>query len=200
MQNPFEDMVREVDRFMAGRAQVHVALARVSSALQEAGVEFALAGGLALGRHGYLRVTVDVDLLVTAEGLARFKQRWLGRGFVEKFPGSTGVREVETGVAIDFLVAGDFPGDGKPKPVHFPSPDTVSIDVEGMRVVDLRTLIELKLAAGISAPDRLRDLADVIELVRANRLDKGYADSLDASVQAKFLELWTTAQLPPREL
>lgn len=200
MQNPFEDMIREVDRFMAGRAQVHVALARVSRALQEAGVEFALAGGLALGKHGYLRVTVDVDLLVTAEGLTHFKQQWLGRGFVEKFPGSTGVRETETGVAIDFLVAGGFPGDGKPKSVRFPSPDSVAIDVEGMRVVDLRTLIELKLAAGISAPDRLRDLADVIELVRANHLGEEFADTLDASVRAKYLELWTAAQLPPRDL
>ena len=200
MQNPFEDMVREVDRFMAGRAQVHVALARVTSALREAGVEFALAGGLALGRHGYLRVTVDVDLLITAEGLTRFKQQWLGRGFVEKFPGSTGVREIETGVAIDFLVAGGFPGDGKPKAIRFPSPDSVAIDVEGMRVVDLRTLIELKLASGLSAADRLRDLADVIELIRANRLREEFSETLDASVCAKYLELWTAAQLPPREL
>ena len=152
------------------------------------------------GKHGYLRVTVDVDLLVTAEGLTRFKQHWLGRGFVEKFPGSTGVREAETGVAIDFLVAGGFPGDGKPKAIRFPSPDSVAIDVEGMRVVDLRTLIELKLASGISSADRLRDLADVIELVRANRLGEGFSESLDPSVRAKYFELWTAAQLPPREL
>lgn len=62
--------------------------------------------------------------------------------------------------------------------------------------LDLRTLVELTLAAGISAPDRLQDLADVLSLIRANGLPVGFAESLDGSVREKYRELWTAAQIP----
>lgn len=63
------------------------------------------------------------------------------------------------------------------------------VEVSGIRILELTRLVELKLASGISAPDRLRDLADVQELIRAERLDHAFADRLDTSVQAKFHEL-----------
>jgi hypothetical protein len=59
----------------------------------------------------------------------------------------------------------------------------------------LPRLVELKLASGTSAPHRLKDLADVLELVRASELPRTLADELDASVRAKFLELWDAAQV-----
>jgi phage replication-related protein YjqB (UPF0714/DUF867 family) len=50
--------------------------------LHERGVGFAAleiqaTGAMALGAHGYERVTVDVDGLLTREGLARFKREQL---------------------------------------------------------------------------------------------------------------------------
>jgi hypothetical protein len=137
---------------------------------------------------------VDVDILITAQGLERFKEASLGRGYVEKFPGSRGVKDAQTGVNIDFLVSGGFPGDALPKPVRFPDPVDIPLGDEPYRVVDLRTLIELKLASGMSAPDRLVDLADVIALIRANGLSREYAEGLDPSVREKFRELWLAAQ------
>ena len=77
---------------------------------------------MALNAYGYQRVTTDVDVLLTREGLATFKARHLGRGWVERFPGSKGMRDTEFNVKIDILLTGDFPGDGKPKPVSFPDP------------------------------------------------------------------------------
>jgi hypothetical protein len=73
--------------------------------------------------------------------------------------------------------------------------------VRGRRValLPLPTLIELKLASGMSAPHRLKDLADVIELVRALSLAKDLGSSLDASVRGKYEELWDAAQTPERE-
>ena len=192
----FERMLREVDDFFMGVSWVHLTLRAIARRLDELGVEFALAGGLAVGERGHLRVTVDVDLLVTAEGLARFKEEWLGRAYVEKFAGSRGVRDAETGVAIGFLVAGDFPGDGRPKPVRFPDPAALPRGEGPCRVLDLRTLVELRLASGISAPDRLQDLADALSLIRANQLPASFGDALDPSVQAKFEELWHGAQEP----
>ncbi len=187
-------VLREVDRFLMGESKVQRTLERLSRVLDELKIDFALAGGLAVGVRGHLRVTVDVDVLVTAEGLARFKSRWLGRGYVEQHAGSRSVRDTETGVPIDFLVAGEFPGDGRPKSVAFPDPASVPRTDEPYRVLDLRTLVELKLAAGLSAADRLQDLADVIALVRANSLSASFAESLDASVRDKDQELWNAAQ------
>lgn len=54
--------------------------------------------------------------------------------------------------------------------------------------------IKVKLASGMSSPDRLVDLAEVIALVRANGLSREFAGSLDPSVQEKFRELWLAAQ------
>jgi hypothetical protein len=50
--------------------------------------------------------------------------------------------------------------------------------------------IELKLASGMVAPHRLKDLADVQELIRAARLPRAMGDDLHAWVRPKFLELW----------
>jgi hypothetical protein len=61
-------------------------------------------------------------------------------------------------------------------------------------VLPLDRLIELKVASGLSAPHRLRDLADVLELIRVLRLDVGVADRLAASVRPKYRELWQAAQ------
>ena len=68
-----------------------------------------------------------------------------------------------------------------------------------MALLPLPTLIELKLASGMSAPHRLKDLADVLELIRALSLPRETSDSLDASVRAKYEELWEAAQTPERE-
>jgi hypothetical protein len=55
-------------------------------------------------------------------------------------------------------------------------------------------LIELKLASGMTAPHRLKDLADVQELIRVTSLSRELADQLDPYVRAKYLELWEAVQ------
>jgi hypothetical protein len=177
-----------------GQADVQKALEKVARLLEEDGIAYALLGAMALNEHGYERVTVDVDLLLTPEGLAEFKARHLGRGYVEKFPGSRGLRDVENGVGIDVVLAGDYPGDGKPKPVRFPDPAEVALVGEHVRVVPIALLVELKLASGLSAPHRLKDLADVLELVRAAKLPESLGEQLDPSVREKYAELWRAAQ------
>jgi hypothetical protein len=194
------DVVHELDAFLAGESAVHRTLEALARRLSELDVEFALAGGLAVAVRGHERLTVGVDVLIASEGLTRFRTAWLGRGYVERFPGSRSVRDTETGVAIDFLVAGDYPGDGRTKSVRFPNPGDVPRGDGPFRVVDLRTLIELKLAAGLLSPDRLQDLADVLALIRANHLDLTVAEALDVSVREKYHELWHVATTPPRQL
>ena len=44
------------------------------------------------------------------------------------------------------------------------------------------------------APHRLKDLADVVETIRALTLPRATSEQLDPSVRAKFDELWVAAQ------
>jgi hypothetical protein len=70
-----------------------------------------------------------------------------------------------------------------------PRPNEASIEIDGIKFVTLGKLIELKLASGISASDRLKDLADVQELIKIKQLDADFALKLDPYVRAKYLEL-----------
>jgi hypothetical protein len=188
--------LENAERFFMGKAKVQEAAFALAKLLDDEGIPYAIAGALALGAHGYERVTVDVDVLLTRDGLERFKAAHLGRGYVEKFPGSKGLRDAQHGVVIDVLLAGDYPGDGKPKPVRFPDPSAPEVLEVGsrFRVLRLEKLVELKLASGISAPHRLKDLADVLELIRAAGLPRDLAARIDASVRDKYEELWLAAQ------
>jgi hypothetical protein len=191
--------VAYAERFFMGTAMVQQAMRKLVAVLDSSGIPYAIAGAMALNEHGYVRVTVDVDVLLTRDGLDRLKQDVLGRGYVEKFPGSKGLRDTEHNVTIDVLLAGDYPGDGKPKPVRFPDPAMVAVRSEHGAFLPLETLIELKLASGLSAPHRLKDLADVLELIRAAGLPATLAERLDPSVRAKYSELWTAAQTRDEE-
>ena len=182
-----------------GEADVQRALERLARTLEELDIPYAVIGAMALNEWGYQRVTVDVDVLLTAEGLKALKQAVVGRGYVEKFPGSRGLRDTEAGVAVDVVLAGEYPGDGKPKPVAFPDPGRSAVKGRRVSLLPLDTLIELKLASGLSAPHRLKDLADVLELIRALSLPLEKAGALDASVRAKYEELWRAAQTAERE-
>lgn len=182
-----------------GDSKIDHALAAAVRVLDEEGIPYCLVGAMALNRHGYRRFTEDIDFLVTREGHAAFKARVLGRGYVEKFPGGKTLRDTTNGVTIDFLITGEFPGDGKPKPVVFPDPAKVAERVGSLWLIPLTRLIELKLASGMSAPHRIKDLADVLELVRAANLPAALASQLDPWVREKYAELWQAAQAAERE-
>jgi len=176
-----------------GLDEVHKALLKLTQALEADGIPYAIAGAMAMNAHGYRRVTTDVDVLLTADGLAKFKERHLGLGWVERFPGSKGMRDTELGVKIDVLLSGDYPGDGKPKPVRFPDP-SVAVRGDGFRVLSIKDLIEMKLASGLTNPDRLKDLADVQELIRHAAVPLELGNELDASVRGKFVEIWSATR------
>ncbi len=177
-----------------GEADVQRALERLAQLLDAKGIPYAIIGAMALNEWGYRRATVDIDVLLTGEGLRALKQEALGRGYLEKFPGSRGLRDTESRVDIDVVLAGEFPGDGKPNPVAFPDPAAVAVRGRRVALLPLPELIQLKLASGMSAPHRLKDLADVLDLIRALSLPRETADSLDPWVRPKFQELWEAAQ------
>ena len=204
---PFEEKVRrggavameEVDRFFMKEGPVYQALRNVTQRLDGLGIPYAVCGGMALVGHGYERTTTDVDILVTPEGLAEVHRNLDGLGYVPPFAGSKNLRDTATGVRIEFLVAGQFPGDGKPKPVAFPDPASVGVVLNGIRYLRLDKLVELKLASGLTNPLRAKDLGDVQELIRHLNPPRDLASQLDPSVRDAYLAFWDGIRAEPRE-
>jgi hypothetical protein len=185
--------------YFIGQSPVHQAAEGIARHLEEAGVDYVIAEALGLAFHGYERYTDDVDVIVTREGLEKFKERWLGLGYMNLRAGGKPVRDTIHNVKIDFLLAGDFPGDGKPKPVVVPEPRAASVAGKKYRVVSLPKLIELKLASGMSAPHRGKDLVDVQEIIHRTGIPRDFVDQLDPYVRDKFRALWELAQHPDDE-
>jgi len=188
----------EMGSFFEGDSKVHRALRKITRKLDELQIPYAVAGGLALFMHGYRRTTDDVDLLVTRANLRKIHDHLDGLGYVPPFKDSKHLRDVEDGVRIEFLITGDFPGDGKPKEVAFPDPIDAATEADGIRFLNLIPLIELKLASGMSASHRRRDLVDVQELIKALALPKDFADKLRKSVAGEYGRLWSEINAPRR--
>ena len=124
---------------------------RVAAALGED--ECVLIGGLAVGAHGYVRATTDVDFVVRDLDAATKRLREQGLP-VERFRGGfTCLRGMLGDVRFDVLPP--------LVPIQWDRAITVSLG-EGatIRVVDLEGLIRLKLKAG--GPKDLMDIAALV--------------------------------------
>ena len=188
--NSVSEIYAEGLRYFMGEGTLNKTLARLSSDLDERGIDYMVIGAVALLAHGYPRFTEDIDLVMTPEGLRKFHEELIGLGYAPAFPGAKKrIRSTTDGVSIEVMTTGEYPGDGKPKPVSMPAPAEASTEIDGIRFVTLEKLSELKLASGITAPDRLKDLADVQELIKIRKLDANFAHKLDPYVRTKYLEL-----------
>jgi hypothetical protein len=183
LSSSFETVLREADALYEGRGRLQQTYDRLAARLRDLGLAHALVGGFALIRHGVRRFTEDVDILVSDADLEPLWDALIGRGYTRVAGTDRSIRDAETRVRIDFVVSGEFPGDGQPKPVAFPDPAEAAVEDGPVRVVALATLIELKLASGMSAPGRLQDLADVQRLIAVHGLDPTYAETLNSFVR-----------------
>jgi len=180
----------EATKYFGEKGSVHETVQRISRRLDELGIPFVVVGGIAMFHYGFRRFTEDVDLLVTAEDLVRIHEHLDGLGFVRPFSTSKNLRDTLNGVQIEFLITGEFPGDGKPKPVAFPHPQHVCEIRDGIKVLQLPRLIELKLASYMTGKARSKDLGDVEELIRTLNLSRDFAAQLNPYVAPLFLEKW----------
>jgi hypothetical protein len=189
----FELALREASLYFEGMNAVHLTLQRLAKRLDELGVDYAVAGGMCLFRLGFQRVTRDVDVLVTRDGLAQIHENLAGRGYRKPFEASKSLRDTDTGVKIDFIISGQYPGEGRPGPIAFPVPKDVATEIDGIRYVDLVPFIELKLASG-QASHRGQDLVDVQSLIRVRSLPREFADKLHPSLRPAYFAKWADAQ------
>jgi hypothetical protein len=191
----FASGVEYCGRFFMGESEAHHALYKLTALLDGDGLPYAIIGAFALLEYGHRRATVDVDLVMRDDDLQEFKRRHLGKGYAERVPGTGKLLDTEFGVNVDVLSAGRFPGDDKPKPIAFPDPTTTAIRGARFALLPMPRFIELKLASGMVAPHRGKDLVDIQELIRSAQLPREVALTLDPWVRDKYLELWQLAQV-----
>ncbi len=184
------DAYQEGLRFFMGEGVLNQTIQRVKRDLERAGIDYNVIGALALNQHGYRRFTEDIDLLMTKEDLGQFRDLLVGLGYRPAFEGATrNFRTTQENVSVEIITTGEYPGDGLPKPVQFPDPKEAFVVIEGIKTVALEKLIELKIASGMTAPHRIKDLADVQELIRIKTLGAEFAEKLDPYVREKFMDL-----------
>lgn len=185
MANPVSvwDRIRSVDLFFQKNDPVHKTMRRIVKQLAKAKIPYAIVGGMAVNAHGHQRTTDDLDVLLTAEGLAEFRKRFVPKHYDThpRLPRRFTDRKNE--VTIDFLLTGLYPGSGRPGPISFPDPAAASQTIEEMQVLDLATLMQLKLSAR-----RHQDFADVVSLIRVQQLDESFAQRLHPSVRGDYIE------------
>ncbi|HEX4516527.1 MAG TPA: hypothetical protein VH054_23430 [Polyangiaceae bacterium] len=120
------------------------AMRLASEALTRAGVRHVLVGGLAVGANGYPRATKDVDFLVGSEAFEHH-----AGGLVTL---RAGVPFQVDGIAVDFL-----------SPDETESFLEAALSAAAGAVIEAPALVYMKLKAG-----RLKDRADVVELIKAS--------------------------------
>lgn len=179
----FWEGVRDIDAFFEGRDQVHKSMRRLIKRLEKANISYVIAGGMAVKAQGYRRTTKDVDVLLTREGFAEFNKRYVPKNYLPTEGRSRRMTDRTNQVSIDFLIAGMYPGRGQPGPIAFPDPSDVGVIMEDVRVLDLVTLIMLKLAAR-----RHQDFADVVNLISVHKLDEAFLPRLHKSQHSDFIE------------
>ncbi len=162
--------------------------------LSDAKIEYVIIGGLALNAHNYPRQTVDVDVVMSAGDLERFRREFEGVSYSrdERLPRR--FHDVQTGVTVDVLIAGEIAGDSRRNHcIRFPKPQAAEFHAD-LRTVSLARLIELKLVTW-----RFKDWGDVVELIRRNQLSETFSNELDSSVRTAFKECFDQANDPEYE-
>jgi len=189
------DSYAEAQRYFMGEGKLNNALMRLVADLKAHQIDYQVIGAIALMAHGFPRFTEDIDIILTPDDLKKFHRELIGLGYAPAFPGARKrLRSTRDGTPIEVISSGDFPGDGKPKAVAFPKPAEDSVEIDGVRFPTLEKLIELKLASGMTAPDRLKDFADVQEMIKIRRLDGEFAAKLNPYVREKYLELFAAVE------
>jgi Aminoglycoside-2''-adenylyltransferase len=162
--------------------------ARVHDLLADQDIPHAIAGGVAVCLHGYRRNTVDLDMLVRPGDTSAVRAALESDGIAWNETD----REfcTSSGVAVQFLMAGESEGPGQPAVFPDPADARFVAQIEGLPVLSLAALVQAKLASGLGNLRRThKDFADVVELIAIHRLNKSFARFLHKSVRPEFREL-----------
>lgn len=127
---------------MLGNADLWDVAMRCHRVLAAAELPHVVAGGVAVCLHGYQRNTIDLDLIIRPADTERVRSVLLEAAFT--WDAANAEFLSETGVPVQFLLAGGQAGSGSE--VLLPSPDDPQAvtEIEALPVLSLVRLIEKK--------------------------------------------------------
>ncbi len=152
--------------------------------------EAVVGGGWAVWRHGFInRVTQDIDIILPSDRIADFLRVASVSGFqvMVSLPGRwPKLLHKDTDVQVDILPEGERPGTPPDyAPTTIPSPGQLGAIAGSLRYLEINALVELKLAAA-----RLKDKADVVEILRANATEITSIRTHLAGVHSQYVDLF----------
>jgi len=179
---------------MLGNETLWTVAQHIEKLLNDANIPYGICGGLAVCLHGYQRNTVDVDLVIRLNHADLVKSILADNGF--RWNSDRAEFETEEGHLVQFLMAGSKAGKDSDVKVALPEGDANVERIEGLSVIRLSRLIEMKIACGMGNLRRThKDFADVVELIAIRKLEGSFAGLLHKSVQPTFRELLKHAYL-----
>ena len=173
---------------MLGNESLWEIALRCHQIFQQSSIPHSIYGGVAVCLHGYQRNTTDVEVIINSNDSSTVKELLLA----ESFQWDEELTEFRSpsGVPVQFLIAGESAGKGTEVKIPEPVGESNVEELEGLSVVRLSRLIEMKLASGLGSMRRThRDFADVVELIAVRKLDGSFARLLHKSLRPTFREL-----------
>jgi hypothetical protein len=180
-----------LDRVEQAVAMVKERLKRSVSALEAAGVPYAIAGGHAVAAWvsqidpAAVRTTVDVDILIARVDLERAKAALEAVGFVHSFTFGIDIfvdgPEGKAREAVHIIFAGERvkPGDS------VPAPDlSATAAFEGYKIVEFDRLLVMKLTAF-----RLKDRVHLLDMIDVGLIDTATLDRLPPELRPRLEQL-----------
>jgi hypothetical protein len=185
----------EVSRHFEERSLVFKTLRKITTRLNDLGVPYAVAGDIALFRHGLRRYTEFVEIVVGKGSLIGIQTELLGTAYVLAEISNTSGRDAISGVRVAFFTAGDILHSVQGTPIMVPQPSAACLDAGGIHYLKLSNLVEPKLASGMADASRMKDLADVLELIKVLNLPSAFSMQLCPYIREQFAALWRDAHL-----
>jgi hypothetical protein len=168
-------------RKVSASTNLSTTMSKAVRVLSRSGVPSLVVGGYAVQENGYARFTSDVDIVVP--DIQEARTRLLNQGFKEVPMSDLTVIDQMTTVRVKLMPGGGSTGPG---PIQLPMPVTVANEPS---IADLQTLLEMKLSSYVGSPvSRLKDLADVAELMKANRTPRDF--KLNSEVVHEYQQVW----------
>jgi hypothetical protein len=153
-------------------------LGELAGVLAEVGAEHALVGGLAVGYHGRVRATVDVDLLVPGRKLKSLAHALEARGYqIKGKPDMLRVFAAGANLESDEPIADLVSREANPVlKAAFAEVEAATVLGQRVNVVRRGALVALKFHAAISPErrieDRYQDIADIGRIIAKQFADE----------------------------
>ena len=153
-------------RSFAFEAELLTQLRELHAALHKHNIRYCVIGGVAANAHGNVRATHDLDLMLRIEDAPAALELVTGLGYEVLDPGQEIASYVRAHTRLDILFA--------QRPITrelLERAETVDFAGSPIAVIPVEGLIGLKIQAFSDNPIRIKDLEDIINLVRLHRED-----------------------------